>query len=144
MDAMVGHRSERYRRFGTVAARLDDVAGWVPARATAVLVAAARPSTAREVWRVVRRDAAAHPSPNGGVAEAAFAAALELRLGGTNRYGELVEERPALGDGKPPSVDDIDRAVRLSRDCTTVLAAALAAGALVGLAGRHLLMRRRA
>jgi adenosylcobinamide-phosphate synthase len=131
MDSMVGYRSERYERFGTAAARLDDAAAWVPARATAVLVAAVRPARAADVWRIVRRDAPAHPSPNAGVAEAAFAAALELRLGGTNRYDGRVEERAALGDGKPPAIEDIDRALALSRDCTLVLAAVLAGAALL-------------
>jgi adenosylcobinamide-phosphate synthase len=127
LDSMVGHHSERYERFGWASARLDDVAAWVPARVTAVLVAAARPSRARDVWRIVRRDAGAHPSPNAGVAEAAYAAALELRLGGTNRYGERVEHRAELGDGKPPSARDIDRAVTLLRDVTYTLAGALGA-----------------
>ena len=131
MDSMVGYRNEQYARFGTPAARLDDVAAWVPARVTALLVAAARPSRAVDVWRIVRRDARAHPSPNAGVAEAAFAAALELRLGGTNRYGDRVEERAPLGDGKPPTPADIDRAVALFRDCTTLLAASLLGGAAV-------------
>ena len=63
MDAMVGHRSERYERYGWASARLDDVAGWVPARVTALLVAAVRPRAAAAVVRVVRRDASAHPSP---------------------------------------------------------------------------------
>jgi adenosylcobinamide-phosphate synthase len=127
LDSMVGHHSDRYEQFGWVSARLDDAAAWVPARVTAVLVAAARPSRAREVWRIVRRDAGAHPSPNAGVAEAAYAAALELRLGGTNRYGDRVEHRAELGDGKPPSADDIDRAVALLRDVTYVLAATFGA-----------------
>lgn len=131
LDAMVGHRSARYERFGWASARLDDAAAWVPARTTAALVAAARPARAGDVWRVVRRDAAGHPSPNAGVAEAAFAAALELRLGGANRYGDRIEHRAELGDGKPPSPDDIGRAVRLSRDVTLVLAAVL--GGLGGL-----------
>jgi adenosylcobinamide-phosphate synthase len=130
MDAMVGHRSPRYERFGTAAARLDDAAGWLPARATALLVVAARPRAAGAVWRAVRRDAPAHPSPNAGVAEAAFAAALDRRLGGTNDYDGRVESRAPLGDGRPVEVADIDRAVRLSRDVTLALAAAL-----VGLAG---------
>jgi adenosylcobinamide-phosphate synthase len=125
LDAMVGHRSSRYLRYGWASARLDDIANWVPARATAVLVAAARPRAAREVWRTVRRDAAAHPSPNAGVAESAFAAALGLRLGGENRYGPQVEVRPPLGDGRPPDAGDIGRAVGLSRDVTAVLAAGL-------------------
>jgi adenosylcobinamide-phosphate synthase len=80
---------------------------------------------------MVRRDAAAHPSPNGGVAEAAFAAALDLRLGGLNRYGERTELRSGLGDGRPPERRDIARANRLSRDVTLVLIGALAG---VGLA----------
>lgn len=126
MDAMVGHRSARYRNFGWAAARLDDVAAWVPARVTAALVAACRPRAARDVARIVRRDAAAHPSPNGGVAEAAFAAALGLRLGGENRYDDRVELRPVLGDGRPPERHDITRAVALSRDAGRMLAAVLA------------------
>jgi adenosylcobinamide-phosphate synthase len=125
LDAMVGHRSPRYLHYGWASARLDDVANWVPARATAALVAAARPRAAGMVWRTVRRDAVAHPSPNAGVAEAAFAAALGLRLGGENRYGEQLEVRPPLGDGRPPEAIDIGRAVSLSRDVATALAVGL-------------------
>ncbi len=125
MDAMVGYRSGRYREFGWAAAHLDDAANWVPARVTALLVAAARPSRAAAVMRAVRRDAPGHPSPNAGVAEAAFAAALGLRLGGENRYGERAELRATLGDGRPPERADITRAARLSRDTSALLAAAL-------------------
>lgn len=123
MDAVVGHRSARYENYGWAAARLDDAAGWVPARATAALVALVRPRSAASVWSTVRRDAGAHPSPNSGVAEAAFAAALGLRLGGENRYDDRVEVRPPLGDGRPPEPEDIAAAVRLSRDVTLALAA---------------------
>jgi len=126
LDAMVGHRSERYERYGWASARVDDAASWVPARATAALVAAARPHRAPAVWVAVRRDAPAHPSPNSGVAEAAFAAALGLRLGGENRYGDRVEVRPTLGHGRPPEPADIAAAVRLSSDVTWALAALLA------------------
>lgn len=128
MDAMVGHRSARHDRYGTAAARLDDAAGWVPARATALLVAAVRPRAAKSVWRAVREDAPAHPSPNSGVAEAAFAAALGLRLGGENRYGSRVEVRPTLGDGRPPEPPDIDAAVHLASDVAWALTAALLLG----------------
>jgi len=123
----VGHRSPRYVQYGWASARLDDVANWVPARLTASLVVAVRPSSAAAVWRTVRRDAPAHPSPNGGVAEAAFAGALDLRLGGESRYGERVEVRPTLGDGMPPIATDIRRAVELSGDVGLALAAVLAA-----------------
>jgi adenosylcobinamide-phosphate synthase len=125
LDAMVGHHSLRYEHYGWASARLDDMAGFVPARVTASLVAAVRPLTAAAVWQVVRRDAPHHPSPNAGVAEAAFAAALGLRLGGSNRYGERVELRPPLGDGRPAELADISRAVRLSNDIGLALAGLL-------------------
>ncbi|HEV2761113.1 MAG TPA: adenosylcobinamide-phosphate synthase CbiB, partial [Acidimicrobiales bacterium] len=110
LDAMVGHRSARYRRYGWASAGLDDLAGWVPARATAALVAVVRPRAAAAVVTAVRRQAPAHPSPNAGVAEAAFAAALGLRLGGESRYGDRVELRPPLGAGRPAERGDIARA----------------------------------
>lgn len=126
MDAMVGHHSSRYERYGWASARLDDLAAWVPARATAVLVAACRPGAARAVLEAVRTQAPAHPSPNSGVAEAAFAAALGVRLGGTTRYPERVERRPDLGTGRAPDVESIAAAARLSRDVTLALAGVLA------------------
>jgi adenosylcobinamide-phosphate synthase len=131
LDAMVGYRSPRYRRFGWASARADDVMGWVPARLTAVLVCAVRPWAARSIWRSVRRQAPAHSSPNAGVAEAAFAAALGVRLGGTNVYDGRPERRAILGTGLPPSVADINRAVRLSRHVT-------AAGALLAVVASRL------
>jgi len=71
------------------------------------------------------------------VAEAAFAAALGVRLGGTNRYGDLVESRGVLGDGRPPEPADVRRAVGLLGDVTTVLGATLAgAGAISWVARR--------
>jgi adenosylcobinamide-phosphate synthase len=70
LDAMVGHRSVRYEQFGWASARLDDLAGLIPARVTAGLVAAVRPRSATRVARAVRDAAPAHPSPNAGVAEA--------------------------------------------------------------------------
>jgi adenosylcobinamide-phosphate synthase len=137
MDAMVGHHSARYERFGRSAARLDDAANLVPARVTAVLVAGVCPSRAPAVLRVVRRDAPGHPSPNAGVAEAAFAAALDLELGGIVRYGERVEHRPRLGDGRRPAPADIARAVRLADRVELACAVALAVPALWRLTRRR-------
>lgn len=132
LDSMVGYRDDRYRRFGTAAARLDDVLAWGPARATAALVAAVRPRQAAAVWATVRRDAKRHPSPNAGVAEAAFAGALGVRLGGTNRYGDRVEHRAVIGEhGRTVAASDVAAAVRLSRDVTTALAATLLAVGMV-------------
>jgi len=116
LDALVGYRNPRYERFGWASARLDDLANLLPSRLTALLVALVRPWKAPDVVRVVVRDAPGHPSPNAGVAEAAFAAALGLRLGGTNTYGGVADERPEIGDGRRATADDVDRAVRLSYD----------------------------
>lgn len=132
LDAMVGHRSDRYRRFGWASARLDDAANWVPARLTAAAVAACRPAAAGDVWRAVRRDAPAHPSPNAGVAEAAFAGALGLGLGGPTVYRGVVDRRPTLGSGRVPTPEDIGRATALSRDVTTLVAGLLLAPAVAG------------
>jgi adenosylcobinamide-phosphate synthase len=129
LDAMVGHHDMCYERFGWAAARLDDVANLVPARLTAVLAAALAPAvggSGRAALRAVRRDGAAHPSPNAGRCEAAFAGALGISLGGTNVYQGRAERRGTLGDGPPPGPADLDRAIRLSR-LITVAAAVLAA-----------------
>jgi adenosylcobinamide-phosphate synthase len=118
LDAMVGHHSPRYERFGWAAARLDDAANLLPARVTGLLAAALAPAvggSTRRALRTMRRDGAAHPSPNGGRCEAAFAGALDVRLGGINNYQGRIERRGTLGDGPPPGAADIARAVRLSR-----------------------------
>jgi adenosylcobinamide-phosphate synthase len=126
MDAMVGHHSPRYENYGWASARLDDVANWVPARCTGALVALVRPRAAKGIRIALATQAPAHPSPNSGVAEAAFAVALGLQLGGRNHYGDRVEDRPPLGTGRPAEPPDIAEAIRLSRDVGSALAAILA------------------
>ena len=114
LDAMVGHRSPRYLRFGWAAARLDDILNWVPARVAATLTVMLG-ADRRGAARAALRDAAAHPSPNAGVVEAAFAGALGLRLGGTNRYGSQLEDRGRLGDGHAPTAAAISPTLSLAR-----------------------------
>jgi len=142
LDAMIGYRSDRYARFGWAAARFDDMANYLPARVTGLLVAACAPliggapSTATLAWR---RDAARHPSPNAGVVEASFAGALGVQLGGRTPYRHGVEIRPTLGDGHPPTTVDLRRAVRLStlvQGCAAALAAAVALAIGGGRSGR--------
>lgn len=116
LDAMVGHRNARYEQFGWAAARLDDLLNMPGARLSGLLVLAAEPARAAQAWQTWRRDAAAHPSPNAGVIEAAFAGSIGVRLGGTNRYyGNRIEHRALLGRGRPAEVADIGRASRLAR-----------------------------
>lgn len=118
LDAMIGHRSPRYARFGWAAARLDDLLNYPAARVTGILTALCAPlvgGSGALALRTWRRDAARHPSPNAGVVEAAFAGALGVRLGGPTQYRHELEIRPTLGDGRAPEVEDLRRAVRLSR-----------------------------
>jgi len=131
LDSMVGHRNERYRHFGWAAARLDDLANFIPARITAVLICMATeivalmrfsvPEPQSEIrnpksgsWRIMLRDGTKHPSPNSGWPEAAMAGSLGVRLGGTSTYGGKLSQRPHLGDPtRMLESNDIALAVRL-------------------------------
>lgn len=118
LDAMIGHRSARYVQFGWAAARSDDLANYLPARLTGALTALSAPvigGSGLRALRAWRRDAGRHPSPNAGVAEAAFAGALGVELGGPTQYRHQLEIRPTLGEGRGPHSADLRRAVRLSR-----------------------------
>jgi adenosylcobinamide-phosphate synthase len=136
LDAMVGHHNARYERYGWASARLDDLLNLPAARLAGLLTLAVAPSRAGAAWRIWRRDAAAHPSPNAGVIEAAFAGALGVRLGGTNvYYGGRAEHRAIMDGGRPPGPGDITPAIRLARRAG--LAAAVVA-ALTALECRRL------
>ncbi|MFE9691289.1 cobalamin biosynthesis protein [Micromonospora sp. NPDC005806] len=147
LDAMVGHRSPRHARFGTPAARLDDLLNLAPARLTGLLTIAVAPAAhgdRRAALRIWRRDRNDHPSPNAGQCEAAMAGALGVRLGGRNIYFGRAETRPFLGDGPRPEARHLKRAARIS-GAVGLAALGLAAtypvtvGRLVGAAGRSVL-----
>jgi adenosylcobinamide-phosphate synthase len=130
LDAMVGHRSERYARFGTPSARLDDALNLLPSRLTGLLTIAAAPlagGTRAETLRVWRRDRNDHPSPNAGQCESAMAGALGVRLGGRNVYFGRSETRPFLGDGPRPGPGKVRGAARIS-GAVGLAAAVVAAG----------------
>ena len=97
-NSMIGHRSEKYLHFGRVAARTDDVANWLPARLSALLISAAAAAAisvaaARAAFGTALRDAGLHRSPNAGWPEAAMAGALDIALGGPRKYaGETVSQ----------------------------------------------------
>ncbi|PID98246.1 MAG: cobalamin biosynthesis protein [Actinomycetales bacterium] len=131
MDAMVGYPNSRYRNFGWAAAKLDDLANWLPARLTAGLTVLAHRKKASQIWKIIRRDASKHPSPNAGQVESAFAGALDLQLGGANNYGGEVEERGHLGDGHSPTAVDISRAVQLSKQLGVMSVALAITGSLL-------------
>ena len=134
LDAMVGHRSPRYRDFGTASARLDDVANLVPSRLTALLTAATAPMVGADGVAALTtwlRDRDRHPSPNSGQCEAAMAGALGVRLGGRNVYLGRVEERPLLGFGPLPRPTDVRRAARVSAAVGVAALLVCGAGRLV-------------
>lgn len=125
LDSMIGYRSERYRLFGTVAARIDDVANWLPARITALLmvIAAGRPG----LIGFVRNFGPRHASPNSGYPEAALAGVLDCRFGGPHDYfGETVY-KPYIGTNERMlSSEDMRVATRINR-VAEFMAVALAA-----------------
>ena len=134
LDAMVGHRNDHYQNFGWASARLDDLLNVPGSRLSAglaVLLAPTIDGHPGNAWRIWRRDAKHHPSPNAGPVEASFAGAMDVTLGGVNRYGERIEDRHTLGDGPPPTPADIGRSVRLARNVgigALVIAAVIAPG----------------
>ncbi len=100
-DSMFGYRNERYLEFGWAAARLDDLANFIPARLTAVLVplaAALLQLNGKNAWRILKRDRFNHASPNSGHTEAAVVGALGIRLGGPGSYFGSRVEKPFIGD----------------------------------------------
>jgi adenosylcobinamide-phosphate synthase len=137
-DSMIGHKSERFRGFGYAAAKLDDLANLVPARASALLVTLAailvRGASPGSAWRTALRDSRGHPSPNAGWPEAAFAGALGLRLGGPRTYEHGIVEDAWIGAGKDPQPRDIFRALALygaacwMHGCVLAVAALLVIG----------------
>jgi adenosylcobinamide-phosphate synthase len=123
LDSMIGHPEAPYTYFGRIAARLDDVANFVPARVTALAIAGAAALTGEDgaqALRVWRRDHGRHSSPNAGHPEAAMAGALRVTLGGTNFYDGVASHKPLLGAGQPPPAA---RAAR--RACRVALVASI-------------------
>lgn len=101
MDSMIGYKNEKYLYFGRGAAKLDDVLNYIPARITAMLFlfsALILGFDYQNAYRIMQRDAAKHPSPNGGYAEATMAGALHIRLGGMNSYFGRKSFRAYMGD----------------------------------------------
>ena len=115
LDSMVGYKEAPYTYLGWFSAKLEDVLTWLPCRISVLAIAllSGRP---RHVLRLCRRDAPADPSPNAGWSECAYAAALGVRLGGTNIYKGKVKVKPFLGNDDRPIADEaIAQAYQLTR-----------------------------
>lgn len=131
LDSMIGHRSERYLYFGRAAARLDDVANFLPSRLSALMISLASAilpgASAPRALQTWLGDGGKHASPNAGQPEAAMAGALGVRLGGANTYDGEVVESPVMGErGRPATVAHARRALRV-----TAVAGIMAAGLFV-------------
>ena len=130
-DSLIGHKEPRWRMFGWAAARTDDLMNLIPARIAGGLIVLA----GRRGWRVMRRDAHLHASPNAGWPEAALAGALGVRLGGEARYDGVPAARPTFGDGGLPGVSDLERGLAVyRRACALLWLIPLAIGFVVVLA----------
>lgn len=137
MDSMVGYENERYRDFGTAAARLDDAMNFIPARLGAVIAICAGALMGmdyRRGWRVFVRDRLKHKSPNSAHGESVFAGLLGIRLGGGAFYGGEWEARPYLGDDlRRPVPEDILRAHHIMNASVAICAVLIFALARHGL-----------
>jgi len=117
LDSMVGYKNERYLDFGAYSARADDLANWVPARATVFLVAFASlfsGGSFERTIKVVKRDGRKHASPNSGFPEAAYAGALGVKLGGVNRYGGVERVSPEIGGTRKVTPEAVREALKIT------------------------------
>ena len=134
LDSMIGYRNERYLEFGRFAARLDDVAGWIPARLTAFLMLLVAGRLGKLGW--VRANGRKHLSPNSGHPEAALAAILDCRFGGPHNYFGQEVWKPFIGDNdRLLTTADMEKAIRVNRraEILMVLLTAATQFALFGL-----------
>jgi len=125
-DSMIGHRTPRYLEFGWAAARLDDLANWLPARLTGLLIVLAAGRHGWRSLRIMRRDAHRHRSPNAGWPEAALAGALNVRLCGPRRYGPVPVLEPWLNpEGADPRSRHLHAALHMTISACLSLGAAV-------------------
>ncbi len=124
LDSMIGYRTYRYRDFGCWAAHIDDIANYIPARLTALLmiVAAGKPRLTGFVWRNGRN----HASPNSGYPEAALAGILNCRFGGPHYYFGQLFDKPFIGtNDRPLTTDDMRTAVQINRTAEVLMVLAV-------------------
>src|SRR3989304_3957317 len=117
LDSMVGYKDEKYIRFGWASARLDDLANYIPARISAVLIPIASFLCGchfKGSLRIAFRDGRKHESPNSGIPEAAIAGALGVQIGGPRKYQGEIVEKPFIGDAQNPlTTKSIDMAIKI-------------------------------
>ena len=120
LDSMIGYRTERYKRFGTAAARIDDAANYIPARLTALLMIAVAGKP--KLLKFVARNGKRHASPNSGYPEAALAGILNCRFGGGHYYFNEYFDKPFIGDNdRQLTKNDLRKAVTVNTQAEAVM-----------------------
>jgi adenosylcobinamide-phosphate synthase len=120
LDSMIGYKNDRYFYFGKFAARLDDVANYIPARITALLMLLVTANLSKTDF--VLKNGSQHSSPNSGYPEAALAAILNCRFGGPNSYFGKIVDKPFIGSNNRLLVlDDMQSAVKINRYCEVIM-----------------------
>ncbi|MDE7508543.1 MAG: adenosylcobinamide-phosphate synthase CbiB, partial [Muribaculaceae bacterium] len=131
LDSMIGYRTERYRMFGCVAARVDDVANWIPARLTALLMIVV--SGSMKLFGFVGRYGHCHASPNSGYPEAALAGILGCRFGGTHDYFGQAVYKPYIGEtARVLTFSDMEKGVKICRRAESLMVVIVSAIGLIG------------
>jgi adenosylcobinamide-phosphate synthase len=123
LDSMLGYRSGTLRWLGTAGAKLDDVLTWIPCRLTVLSLpmAAGKWRNMLGLYAAARREGAADPSPNAGLSQAIYAQVVGIRLGGVNRYGCEVREKPILaGSCPPPNEASVKKILKLTMRLETI------------------------
>ena len=123
LDSMIGYRTERYRDFGCWAAHIDDIANYIPARLTALLMILPRIVNCQlSIVNFVRRYGRHHASPNSGYPEAALAGILNCRFGGPHYYFGQLFDKPFIGENdRPLTTDDMKKAVLVNRTAEVLM-----------------------
>ena len=131
MDSMVGYKNDRYKNFGRFAAKLDDIANYIPSRISAYLMIFASKimgCNSRNAYRIFKRDSRNHASPNSAQTESVVAGALEIQLAGDAYYFGKLYKKPFIGDSiKPIKYDNIADSIKLMY-MTSVISAVLFVG----------------
>ena len=131
MDSMVGYKNDRYINFGRFAAKLDDIANYIPSRISAYLMIFASKimgCNSRNAYRIFKRDSRNHASPNSAQTESVVAGALEIQLAGDAYYFGKLYKKPFIGDGiKPIKYDNIADSIKLMY-MTSIISAVLFVG----------------
>jgi len=124
LDSMIGYRTERYRDFGCWAAHIDDIANYIPARLTSLLMALPHAilNFQFSIFNFVRKNGRHHASPNSGYPEAALAGILNCRFGGPHYYFGQLFPKPYIGENERPlTTEDMKKAVRINRTAEVLM-----------------------